>query len=120
MHVDFPDNPNEKIEFETMSGVLGVRKQGLMIVMDFPAYKPMQLDAKQKKDAHPLIKGILGDLLPADTAYCPVTKKLLVRLEDFCSRSVVVSLLTRGGRECSIRSMNQEKHRQTYTTFVII
>ncbi|CAG0925758.1 unnamed protein product, partial [Notodromas monacha] len=59
--------------------------------MDFPLNKPSKLE--QTDEAMPIIREILGeDLEPADIQYCPVTKNLLVRLEDFCSQSMLEEL----------------------------
>ncbi|CAG0905160.1 unnamed protein product [Darwinula stevensoni] len=86
------NNPNERLEFETMSGVLGVRKQGRSIVLSFPGHKPKSLNAMLRKEAKPLVKEILKDLEPADLAYCFKTKNLLIRLEDSCSRTMLEEL----------------------------
>ena len=89
--VDFPDNPNEKIELETISGVVRVREQGQTIVLDFSAHLHAALNANQKKHAEPLIKEILKDVEPADLTYCSKTKSLLIRLDYFCSRRVLIN-----------------------------
>ncbi|CAG0908625.1 unnamed protein product, partial [Darwinula stevensoni] len=70
------NNPNERLEFETKSGVLGARKEGRSIVLDFPGRKPERLDAAMEEEAEPLVREILKELEPADLAYCPVTKNL--------------------------------------------
>ncbi|CAG0908511.1 unnamed protein product, partial [Darwinula stevensoni] len=82
------NNPSGKLKFETVGGVLGARKKGRTIVLDFPAHRPVPLDATLRAEAEPLVREIMRGLEPVDLAYCPMTKDLLIRLEDFYSRQV--------------------------------
>lgn len=81
-----PGNTAEEITFQTLSGKLKVRKGGAdTYTMDFPVNKPSKL--VDTSEAMPIVREILGeDFEPKDIQYCPTTKKLLVRLEDFCSQ----------------------------------
>ncbi|XP_067092327.1 phenazine biosynthesis-like domain-containing protein isoform X1 [Osmerus mordax] len=82
-------NINSTLVFETMSGELHVRQKGDSIVMDFPLNKPVPQVADDFKE---VIKAAVGDHPVQEVCLCPTTKKLMVRLDDTCDRSVLTSL----------------------------
>ncbi|XP_067092328.1 phenazine biosynthesis-like domain-containing protein isoform X2 [Osmerus mordax] len=83
------ENINSTLVFETMSGELHVRQKGDSIVMDFPLNKPVPQVADDFKE---VIKAAVGDHPVQEVCLCPTTKKLMVRLDDTCDRSVLTSL----------------------------
>ncbi|CAB1312951.1 unnamed protein product [Coregonus sp. 'balchen'] len=82
-------NVNPTVVFETLSGELYVRQQGESIVMDFPLNKPTSLGLNEFKD---IVNAAVGDQPVQEVCLCGTTKKLMVRLDDNCDRSVLTSL----------------------------
>lgn len=82
-------NVNPTVAFETRSGDLFVTQQREGFVMDFPLNPPTQQDPNDFRD---IIKVAVGDNPVKDVYLSSSTKKLLVRLDDSCDRSVLTSL----------------------------
>ncbi|XP_037103043.1 phenazine biosynthesis-like domain-containing protein 1 [Syngnathus acus] len=82
-------NMNSTVVFETRSGDLSVVQQGEDLVMDFPLNPPTKQVPDQFTD---LIKASVGDHPVQDVYFSANTKKLLLRLEDTCDRSVLTGL----------------------------
>ncbi|XP_068202278.1 phenazine biosynthesis-like domain-containing protein 1 isoform X2 [Palaemon carinicauda] len=87
------NNNHKQIEFETKSGVLLARKLGENILLDFPKNPPGELHPSLRADLAGLVKATVGDDLPVkELKISHETKKLLVRLEDSCTRQNLESL----------------------------
>ncbi|KAG8001474.1 Phenazine biosynthesis-like domain-containing protein 1 [Nibea albiflora] len=83
------DNVNPALVFDTRSGELAVTPQGDGYVLDFPLNPPTEQDPNEFRD---IIKAAVGDLPVQDVYLSANTKKLMVRLDDSCDRSVLTSL----------------------------
>ncbi|XP_069943471.1 phenazine biosynthesis-like domain-containing protein isoform X2 [Cherax quadricarinatus] len=87
-HVLFSElgNPSSQLEFETLSGVLVVRKEGSNIVMDFPSNPPVSLTPEQEKQLAPLVQVASGGLRLHTVLISHTLKYLLVCLHHSYSR----------------------------------
>ncbi|KAK3891194.1 hypothetical protein Pcinc_004909 [Petrolisthes cinctipes] len=79
-------NKKEQLEFETLSGVLVARQEGSHIVLDFPSNPPRPLTQEEEVALTSLVKAAAGDLKVEQVQLSPTTKKLLVRLNNSCTR----------------------------------
>lgn len=82
-------NPNQQLQFQSRSGLLGAKRDGDYIVLDFPlnpctAEDPAPLDK--------LIKCTVGELPLADVQYSTGEGKLLLRLTDAVGQSELEKL----------------------------
>ncbi|KAK2854171.1 hypothetical protein Q5P01_006832 [Channa striata] len=85
----FKKNVNPVLVFETRSGDLAVTRKGEGYVMDFPLNPPTQQDPNEFRD---VIKVAVGNHPVQEVNLCPNTKKLVIRLDDSCDRSVLSRL----------------------------
>ncbi|KAF3686319.1 Phenazine biosynthesis-like domain-containing protein 1 [Channa argus] len=85
----FKKNVNPVVVFETRSGDLAVTRQGEGYTMDFPINPPTQEDPNEFRD---VIKVAVGKHPVQEVYLCSNTKKLVIRLDDSCDRSVLTSL----------------------------
>ncbi|XP_033746353.1 phenazine biosynthesis-like domain-containing protein [Pecten maximus] len=83
------DNPSPKVTFQTLSGDLVVQRQGRGITMNFPLNTP-QLENFESVEK--LLNLVIKKELIDSVHYSSDTKKLLVRLNDTCSRDDLESI----------------------------
>ncbi|KAG7482721.1 phenazine biosynthesis-like domain-containing protein [Solea senegalensis] len=82
-------NENPVVVFETRGGDLAVSQRGDSYIMDFPLNPPMKQDPNEFSDT---IKAIVGNNPVQDVCLNTNTKKLMIRLDDSCERSVLTGL----------------------------
>ncbi|XP_068213710.1 phenazine biosynthesis-like domain-containing protein 2 [Palaemon carinicauda] len=87
-------NKNKEIKFETLSGVLVVRREDNQLVMDFPANPAVALDSKQTPLLAPLVEASTTTLRTKvqDVKLCSAIKYLLIRFNDSVTRKDLENL----------------------------
>jgi PhzF family phenazine biosynthesis protein len=70
------NNQNRELEFETKSGVLKAKKEGDLILMDFPTNEPKEIEREDE------LGQILGYKTLIRMAYSQEAQKLLIHIED--------------------------------------
>ncbi|RXG68062.1 Phenazine biosynthesis-like domain-containing protein [Armadillidium vulgare] len=79
-------------QFETLSGTLWVKKHQDGICMDFPLNKPEPLTENQQEKYDKLINTITGYKKVKETLFSKSTGKLMIRLEDYYTKTDLQSL----------------------------
>uniref|UniRef100_A0A6A7FQK1 Phenazine biosynthesis-like domain-containing protein isoform X1 n=2 Tax=Hirondellea gigas TaxID=1518452 RepID=A0A6A7FQK1_9CRUS len=82
-------NTSEELQFETeVSGVLLARrnKPNNTITLDFPANCPVELNPEQHRQMESLVEIVKEQLTVTDVKISVIAKKLLVRIDDSCTR----------------------------------
>ena len=82
-------NPNDKLEFKTLGGVLVASRNGDFITLDFPEASSTPVEPARLQE---LLKHTVGDLPLADIEYSTVRQKMLVRLADSVGRGQLEQL----------------------------
>ncbi|KAL7641719.1 UNVERIFIED_CONTAM: hypothetical protein RMT77_007592 [Armadillidium vulgare] len=85
-------NKSDSISFETLSGTLWVKKHQDGICMDFPLNKPEPLTENQQEKYGKLINTITGYKKVKETQFSKSTGKLMIRLEDYYTKTDLQSL----------------------------
>ncbi|XP_063600537.1 phenazine biosynthesis-like domain-containing protein 2 [Penaeus indicus] len=89
-HVLFQNlgNTNNKLEFQTLSGTLVARKEGDLILLDFPENEPLSLTSEEEQELSPLVEAALGAARAEarTVAIARALKYLMVQLDDSCTR----------------------------------
>lgn len=75
-----------RLDFETLSGTLTVRKDGNQIVMDFPINEATALNDDEAQRLAPLVAAVCGGLQIKEVLLSRTLKYLLICLHDSCSR----------------------------------
>ncbi|RXG61217.1 putative isomerase [Armadillidium vulgare] len=85
-------NTSDSIAFETLSGTLWVKKHPDGISMDFPLNKPEPLTVNQQEKYRKLINAVTGNKKVKETLLSKSSEKLMIRLEDYYTRTDFQSL----------------------------
>ncbi|KAL7641717.1 UNVERIFIED_CONTAM: hypothetical protein RMT77_007590 [Armadillidium vulgare] len=85
-------NTSDSIAFETLSGTLWVKKHEDGISMDFPLNKPEPLTENQQEKYRKLINAVTGNKKVKETLLSKSSEKLMIRLEDYYTRTDFQSL----------------------------
>ncbi|RXG61215.1 hypothetical protein Avbf_08624, partial [Armadillidium vulgare] len=85
-------NTSDSIAFETLSGTLWVKKHEDGISMDFPLNKPEPLTENQQEKYRKLINAVTGNKKVKETLLSKSSEKLMIRLEDYYTRTDLQSL----------------------------
>lgn len=82
------ENANRKLEFQTLSGTLLARKEGDLILLDFPENEPVSLTSEEERELSPLVEAALGEAKgkARTVSISRALKYLMVQVDDSCTR----------------------------------
>lgn len=87
----FIGHTGDRLNFETLSGTLIVRREGQQLVMDFPSNEATTLTKEEDQHLAQLVAASCGGVQAKEVLLCRTLKYLLIRLHDSCSRSAETS-----------------------------
>lgn len=82
----------DRLDFDTLSGTLTVRRDGQQLVMDFPRNEATTLAKEEDQCLAPLVAASCGGLKAKEVLLCRTLKYLLIRLQDSYSRKELETL----------------------------